>query len=47
MLGGSVGGRKGRAKNFFLNWFSYLLIILSFWGLICRGRGDSLGIGLR
>jgi hypothetical protein len=42
MLGGSVGGRKGRAKNFFLNWFSYLLIVLSFRGFIGRERSGGL-----
>ena len=45
MLRRGVGRRKGGANDFFLNRFSYLLIVLTFRGFISSGRSGGLGIG--
>jgi hypothetical protein len=45
MLRRGVGRRKGGANDFFFNWFTYLLIVLTFRGFIFRRRSSGLGIG--
>jgi hypothetical protein len=39
-----MGGRKSGAYDFFFHWFSYLLIVLSFFWFSERGRSGGLGI---